>query len=139
MKTSLRPASLLLACAFFFGCGLLDNPTTALKSFLERLEKKDIDGAAKFATKDSKTTLDLMKKGIEASKDDSSSKMEETKNFEYGKPSIDGSTATIKVTNKDDNSSVVFTLKKEDGAWKVDFTMENLMKMGVEKMKESNE
>jgi hypothetical protein len=139
MKTSLRLASLLLVFAFFFGCGLFDNPTTALKSFLDKIEKKDIDGAAKFATKDSKTTLDLMKKGIEASKDDPSANKSGSQNYEFDKPSIDGSTATIRVTNKNDNNSMVFKLKKEDGDWKVDFTMETLMKMGMEKMKESIE
>ena len=41
------------------------DPKVVLKEFFERLSKKDIEGATKLATKDSKSTLDMMKKGLD--------------------------------------------------------------------------
>jgi hypothetical protein len=63
---------LLIAFAtpVFIGCkgkdSVANDPKTVLTTFFERMSKKDIDGAAKLATKDSKGTLDMMKKGMEA-------------------------------------------------------------------------
>jgi hypothetical protein len=59
---------LLIAFAtpVFIGCkgkdSVANDPKTVLTTFFERMSKKDIDGAAKLATKDSKGTLDMMKK-----------------------------------------------------------------------------
>jgi hypothetical protein len=136
MKFNLKCWTLLaLALPFFLtSCQKQEDPTTALKSFFEKVNAKDIDGAAKFATKNSKTTLDLLKKGAEASGEESASSKDDMKDLEYGKPTIEGSKATIAVTNKKDKTKVDFTMIKEDGAWKVDFTMETLMKMGQQSM-----
>ena len=45
-----------------------NDPKTVLTAFFERMSNKDIDGAAKLATKESKGTLDMMKKAMDASK-----------------------------------------------------------------------
>jgi Domain of unknown function (DUF4878) len=125
-----------------------NDPKAVLTSFFEKLSKKDLDGAAKLATKDSKGTLDMMKKamdaaekmgkmGDDAKKDDPT---EEFRKMKIGEAKIDGDNATVSVSNPSkDDKSFDFPLKKEDGNWKVDFSMGTLMKMGMEQAgKEKN-
>ena len=122
--------------------GVADNPKAVLVAFFERMAKKDLEGAAKLATKDSKSTMDMMKKAMDmAEKMKGTEKTEEDpaedfKNMVVGDAKIDGSNATVSVTNKKKNETVDFPLKKEDGSWKVDFSMGTLMKMGMDKAKE---
>lgn len=116
-----------------------ENPTTVLKSFFERLSKEDIEGATKLASKDSKSTMDMLKKGLDMAKNmDSLTKedpMKEFKDAEFSDAKIDGNTATVTVSSKTNKQpSADFTLVKEDGAWKVDFTMATLMKMGAKNL-----
>jgi hypothetical protein len=114
------------------------SPKEVLVAFFEKLSKKDIDGATKLATKDSKATMDMMKKGLdmaEKMKDqikDKEDPTEEFKNMEVGEAKINGDNATVSVKNKKKEEEVEFPLKKEDGAWKVDFSMATLMKMGMD-------
>jgi hypothetical protein len=126
-----------------------NDPRAVISAFFERMAKKDLDGAAKLATKESKPTLDMMKKAIEAgekmgitdtaSKDDPS---DDFKKMEIGEVKIDGDNATVSVTNHaKSNETTKFPLKKEGGEWKVDFSMATLMKMGMDeagKMKNEN-
>lgn len=119
-----------------------DDPKAVVMAFFERMSKKDIDGAAKLATKDSKATLDMMKKAIDAAekmgidkdktaKDDPS---EDFKNMVIGEAKIDGDKATVSISNKVKNDGMKdFPLKKEGGSWKVDFSMGTLMQMGMDK------
>ena len=122
--------------------GVADNTKAVLVAFFERMAKKDLEGAAKLATKDSKSTMDMMKKAMDmAEKMKGTEKTEEDpaedfKNMVVGDAKIDGSNATVSVTNKKKNETVDFPLKKEDGSWKVDFSMGTLMKMGMDKAKE---
>ena len=86
--------------------------------------------------------MDMMKKAMDmAEKMKGTEKTEEDpaedfKNMVVGDAKIDGSNATVSVTNKKKNETVDFPLKKEDGSWKVDFSMGTLMKMGMDKAKE---
>jgi Domain of unknown function (DUF4878) len=119
--------------------GVSNDPKAVLVAFFERMSKKDIDGAAKLATKDSKTTMDMMKKGMEMAekmKDqmpkDEKDPAEEFKNVEIGEAKINGDAATVAFKNKKQDVSFDFPLKKEDGGWKVDFSMGTLMKMGMD-------
>jgi hypothetical protein len=82
--------------------------------------------------------LRMMKKAAQDSKDSTGSK-DNMNNLEFGKAIIENETAKVPVTNKSDNSTVEFNLKKEEGEWKVEFTMEALMKMGENAMKESEQ
>ena len=114
------------------------SPKEVLVAFFEKLAKKDIEGATKLATKDSKSTMEMMKKGLdmaEKMKDqikDKEDPTEEFKNMEVGEAKINGDVATVAVKNKKKDQEVEFPLKKEDGAWKVDFSMATLMKMGMD-------
>jgi Domain of unknown function (DUF4878) len=121
------------------GGAVSSDPKAVLVAFFERMSKKDIDGAAKLATKESKTTMDMMKKGMEMAekmKDqmpkDEKDPAEEFKNVEIGEAKINGDAATVAFKNKKQNVSFDFPLKKEDGGWKVDFSMGTLMKMGMD-------
>jgi DNA-directed RNA polymerase specialized sigma54-like protein len=123
-----------------------DDPKAVLTAFFERMSKKDMEGAAKLATKDSKGTLEMMKKAIDmgekmgkmgdsAKKDDPS---EEFKKMKIGDAKIDGDNATVSVSNPGKDDKVVdFPLKKEGGSWKVDFSMATLMKMGMNEAKQT--
>lgn len=122
------------------------DPKAVLTEFMQRLSKKDIAGASKLATKESQSTMDMMKKGLEmaekmkgldkdSKKDDPT---EDFKNVEIGEAKIDGETATVAFTHKTKGNSFAFPLKKEGGAWKVDFSMATLMKMGMDQAKGEN-
>ena len=139
--------SLLIASAIVMltaGCKgkdkVVNDPKAVVVAFFERMAKKDFDGAAALATKDSKATLDMMKKAIDAAekmgmkettpKDDPT---EEFKKMVIGEAKIDGDNATVSVTNTvKNNKTNDFPLKKEGGSWKVDFSMATLMKMGMD-------
>ncbi|HNR17262.1 MAG TPA: DUF4878 domain-containing protein [Chitinophagaceae bacterium] len=143
MNSILAVAVIALAIA---GCkgkdGVADNPKAVLIAFFERMSKKDLEGAAKLATKDSKGTMDMMKKAMDmaekmkGTQKEDDDPAEDFKNMEVGDAKIDGDNATVSVTNKKKNETVDFPLKKEGGSWKVDFSMGTLMKMGMDKAKQ---
>lgn len=118
------------------------DPKAVVTAFFEKMAQKDVDGAAKYCTKESKSTMEMMKKGMEMAekmKDSDPSKVKEEDNFKdmvVGETKIDGDKATVSVTNTKKKETVEFPLKKEGGAWKVDFTMGTLMKMGMDAQKE---
>ncbi len=131
--------------SFLTGCKGKDavsggDPKTVLTAFFELMAKKDFDGAAKLATKESKGTMDMMKKAVdmgESMKDKmgdvkAKDNAEDFKNMKIGEAKINGDNATVNVTNPSkDEKSFDFPLKKEGGDWKVDFSMATLMKMGM--------
>ncbi len=149
MKKLLTTSLIALTIAFLLpACKGKDkaaggDPKTVLTAFFDKMAQKDIDGAAKLCTKESKSTLDLMKKafdaaegmekaGAEKKEDDGT---EDFMDMEFGETKIDGDKATVSVTNKKKNETVAFPLKLEGGDWKVDFTMSTLMKMGMDASK----
>ncbi len=124
------------------GKGPGNDPKAVVVAFFEKMAKKDIDGAAKLATKDSKAALDMMKKGMDMAEKMKTDKPEEDpmagfKDVEFGDAKITGDAAVVPITNKKEKETVEFPLKKEDGSWKVDFSMSTLMKMGMDKANES--
>jgi hypothetical protein len=56
--------------------------------------------------------------------------------MEFGDAKVEGDKATIAVKDKNSGELLNYTLKKEDGAWKVAFDKATMMKMGTDKMKE---
>jgi Domain of unknown function (DUF4878) len=116
-----------------------NDPKTVVTAFFAKMAAKDMDGAAKLCTKGSQSTMDMMKKGMEAAekmgadkkKDDQT---EDFKNVGIGEAKINGDDATVAITNKKEGKTIDFPLKKEDGDWKVDFSMGTLMKMGMNEM-----
>ncbi len=124
---------------------VVNDPRAVITAFFDKMSKKDMDGAAKLCTKDSKSTIDLMKKAVEAAdkfSDSSAVKDDGTDDFKdmvIGDATINGDNATVKVTNKKKDETIDFPLKKEGGDWKVDFSMTTLMKMGMDAKKNKGE
>jgi Domain of unknown function (DUF4878) len=122
-----------------------NDPKVVLTTFFERMSKKDIDGAAKLVTKNSKSTMELMKKAMTAAEELKGAKTEEKdpaedfKSMQFGDAKIDGDNATVSVHNSKKEETIDFPLKKEGGAWKVDFSMGTLMKMGMNKAGKNND
>lgn len=124
---------IMAACSNVTG----NDPNVVLQEFFEHLAKKDIDGASKYVTSDSKPTMQMMKKGLdmaEKTKDSAlqNNPMKEFEDVVIEPARIMGDSALITVrskTNKRPNAE--FKLIKQSNGWKVDFTMGTLMRMGA--------
>lgn len=121
--------------------GIGGDPKSTLVAFFEALSKKDMEGARKLATADSKSMIDMIEMGMKMSKDSKDSKdmdkFDKTK-MEFGEAKIDGDKATVPVKEKQSGELTNFTLKKESGSWKVAFDKASMMQMGMDKMKEKD-
>ncbi|HOZ67906.1 MAG TPA: DUF4878 domain-containing protein [Chitinophagaceae bacterium] len=145
-KLNILLAAIALMTAIFTGCsGSAGDPKSVLVAFFDKMSKKDLEGAAKLATKESKPTLDMMKKAMDMGEKfkDANTKEEdpadEFNNMEIGEAKISGDEATVSVTNKKKKETFDFPLKKQDGGWKVDFSMATLAKMGMDKAKKEGD
>lgn len=126
--------SIVAATTLFVSCKSGGgDPKTVIGQFFDALSKKDITAARKLATKDSKDLLDMMEMGMKSDKDDA--KYDANK-MEFGEAKIDGDKATVPVKDKASGETINYTLKKEDGSWKVAFDKASIMSMGMEKMKD---
>lgn len=118
------------------GCKTSSNdPQTVLNQFLDALNRKDIQEAKKYTTKDSEAMLSMIEMGMK-NVADSAKEMYDKKNMEMSSPVINGDKATIHVKDKQTGEGSDFVLKKEGGDWKVAFDKGTLMNMAQDKMKE---
>ncbi len=135
-------AILALSTLYISSCksGGSGDPKTVLTSFFSAMAKKDIAGARKLATADSKGMFDLMEMGMKMKdntiEDKTDDQFDITK-IEMGEAKIDGDKATVNVKEKKSGEAVDFVLKKEGGEWKVAMDMATMMNMGAQKMKEN--
>lgn len=130
-------AIMLLSSVSFMGCNSgTGDPKAVLSQFFEALSKKDIEGARKLATKDSKSMIDMMEMGLNMDKEKKQDDKFDKSNMEFGEAKIDGDKATVPVKEKKSGESLNYILKKEDGAWKVAFDKASVMSMGMDKMNE---
>lgn len=134
MKKTLLPLLAIVMLALAACSGGSGDPKAVAKKFFEAFKTMDIDEAAKYATKDSKQMLDMMKMGMSFAPINKDSLKQEIakQKIEYGDAVINGDEATISVT-VDGKDKTDFKLKKEEGAWKVAFDKNTLMKTGMEK------
>jgi hypothetical protein len=139
MKKSFALLPFLILLFIITGCNnSISNasPKEVLVAFFARLSKKDIDGAAQLATQDSKPVFEMMKMGLAMAETREEIKNKDfTKEFDdvkIGDANINGDAATIPITMKNEQNTVDFPLKKENGSWKVDFTMASMMKIGMQ-------
>lgn len=112
------------------------DPKAVVLAFSEKLSKKDFDGAAQLATKESKPMIDMMKMGMEMAEKfakigDQKTTENEFSDVKIGDAKINGDMALVPFTAKG-QTTFDFPLKKEGGAWKVDLTMETMAKMGMD-------
>ena len=140
---SMTAATFLLVA--LMGCkgGSGSDPKSVAMAFMDEIKKKDFDGAAKYATKDSKSALEMMKSAMKMAEafggkgDDMDFDKEwKGKKVEYTEAKIDGDNATVSLM-VDGKEQMPISLKKEDG-WKVAFDKSTLMKTGTDKMKEGD-
>ena len=135
-KIILAVATLL---TFTVGCknGGSSDPKAVLMSFMEALSKKDIEGAKKYATKDSEAMLGMIQMTMSMVPDSAKDKIYDKKNMEYGEAVITGDKAVVPVKDKKSGQTTNYTLKKENGSWKVAFDKATMTEMGKDKMKEN--
>ncbi len=130
-------AILAFSTLTFIGCNSAGgDPKATLSQFFEALSKKDMEGARKLATKDSKSMIDMMEMGMNMAKDKKDTEKFDKANMEFGEAKIDGDKATVSVKEKTSGETLNYILKKEDGAWKVAFDKASVMSMGMDKMNE---
>lgn len=138
MKKILLPV-VALAMIAFAACsgGGGNDPKSVAKKFFEAFKTMNMDEAAKYATKDSKGMLDMMKMGMSFAQvnQDSIKKEMAKQKIDFSDPVINGEEATVSVT-VDGKDKTDFKLKKEEGQWKVAFDKDTLMKTGMEKMEQ---
>jgi hypothetical protein len=108
---------------FFTACNQkTEDPALAAKSFIEAFLEKDFKKAGEFATKDSKTLLDLIKSMAEMGGDLNYSTFGLTdqilENAVFETESINGENAVVKVIIENKTPQSI-NLIREDGKWKV--------------------
>lgn len=137
MKKLLMGA-VILSSVFMFSCNSTDksDPKAVLVSFFDALAKKDISAARKLATAESKSMLDMMEMGMKMGDNKENDGKYDKSKMEFGDAKIEGDKATVAVKEKTSGETTNFTLKKEDGGWKVAFDKSSMMNMGMDKMKE---
>jgi biotin-(acetyl-CoA carboxylase) ligase len=135
MKSFIIKSAISLLLGFVIiscGVGNANQPKAVAKNFFNALQATNFEEAQKFATKDSKMILQLAQIAMNFSGKNKDTILQEISkhNFEYGEPVINGDEATIGVTI-DKKEKINFTLKKEEGMWKMALDLNTLMKMGM--------
>jgi hypothetical protein len=130
----------IASVSFIVSCGAGGgDPTDVAKKFFTAMSAKNIDEATKYATKDSKSMLDMVKLGMNMGDSSNKNNDFDMGDAEFSAPKINGDEATIMVKSKKDTDGTEFTLKKEEGSWKVAFDKNTLMKIGMKKMGDKKE
>ena len=112
------------------------DPKMVLSGFFDAMSKKDFTAVKKLTTKDSEGMLGMMQMAMQNMPDTSESMKFNKENLEMGNAVINGDMATVPVKEKTSGETTDFTLKKENGDWKVAFDKSTLMGMAQKKMKE---
>ena len=130
----------VFATAFLLLTGCKSNdgdPKLVLTKFFEAVSSKNIEEAKKYVTKDSEGMMGMMQMGMQSAGESSNDMLNYGKeNMQLGSATVDGDKATVPVTDKKSGETTDFTLRKEDGSWKVAFDKSTLMEMAQKKMKE---
>lgn len=141
MKKIFLAAAILLAAAAFYSCKgkssstaavAVEDPKVVLTNFFDALSRADIETAKSLSTPESQVMLSLAGAKLQANKE-MLSKYDKSK-VTFGEARITGDSAVVPIITK--NSSVDFPLRKIDGAWKVDFTLNSMMELNMGKIKE---
>ena len=145
-KAILRLAAFAIVAIAMAACnaGGSNDPKDVTKNFIEAFAKQDFETVGKLTTKESQMMVGLMKSGIEMAKQmgkenevQKGFKELEGKKIDYAPAVIDGDNATVSVT-ADGKEAHKVNLKKQDGQWKVDLSLQGLMNMGNDKKQNEN-
>lgn len=112
------------------------DPKIILSDFFDAMLKKDFTTVKKLSTKDSESMLGMMQMAMQNMPDTSETNKFNKANLQLGDAVINGDMATVPVKEMTSGETTDFTLKKEDGSWKVAFDKSTLMGMAQKKMKE---
>lgn len=112
------------------------DPKATLLAFFDAMGKKDMESVRKLTTVESKGMIDMMQMGMSMAKDNTALANYDKANMEIGDAVINGDEATVMAKEKTSAESVTFSLKKQEGAWKVAFDMGTMMQMATDKMQE---
>lgn len=110
------------------------DPKIVLTDFFTALSKNDMVKARSLSTSDSKSLLDMMEMAMKTDANETEKFNPAT--MQFGEAKIEGDKATVPVKETTSGETMNYTLKKEEGSWKVAFDKNSLMTMGMEKMKE---
>lgn len=130
-------STLVVSTIIFAGCKSGGgDPKAVLLKFFDALARKDYTEVKKYTTKDSEGMMSMVQMGMQNIADTSEAMKFNRENMELGDAIINGDIATIPVKEKRSGETTDFTLKKENGDWKVAFDKSTLMEMAQKKMKE---
>jgi len=103
-----------------------DAPVKTAREFYNALSAMDFKKASSFATKDSKTVIELLESlaDMGGQVELPGETFEKMKKAEFGKAVINKNVASVPIKIGKESGSVL--LKKEEGEWKVAFDKENL-------------
>ena len=129
---------IMAACSSLTG----NNPTKVVEDFGKAMQSKDLDAASKFCTRESQSTFSLIKAGMDMAKKFGKGTEETDKVFnEWNKSNakfcdakITGDNATVAVII-DGAEKQQIPLKKEDGVWKIDLSINGLIQSNTETLK----
>ncbi|MEO6489360.1 MAG: hypothetical protein ABIO04_05405 [Ferruginibacter sp.] len=129
-------AIVMISAVCFSGCktGNSGDPKSVLVKFFEALSKNDVESARNLATKDSKTLIDMMMKM--GNKGDEKGNNFDITRMQFSEARIQGDKAIVPVKERTSGETLNYTLKKEDGVWKVALDKSSMMEMGMDKMNE---
>ena len=90
-------------------------------NLMNAMERKDINTAQQYVTKQSEIILRFMQMEIKRAPQSMLDTKFNYENLDYGAVKIEGDSATIAVSNKKTGDVGHYSLKKENGEWKVSF------------------
>ena len=137
MKKLFLVSALLLSAVVFFSCknksaATAGDPKVVLAAFFDAISKNDMATVKSLATPESQMMLGLMESKMTGN-NEMMSKYDKSK-IKFGEPTITGDDATVPLITE--NSSVGFPLKKINGEWKVDFSINSMINSNMDKIKE---
>lgn len=112
-----------IAATFFASCSGGNSPEKVVEGFVNAINDRDWETAKTLSTPDSESMIDMIK-GFADMMPDTTSAF----NFEIvsDKTVQEGESASVTIRDENGNE-MAYKLKKLEGDWKVDFTMEALM------------
>ncbi len=125
----------LLSLLVLAGCSSASSPQGVLAKFLTALEHGDIMEAKKYASADSQSFLNMVGEGKNGSVD-------VYKNQDFvvtDNVRIDGSDAKVEVKGKSSDTGIDFSLRKENGEWKVVFNLGSLFNSAIDGIKKAGQ
>lgn len=135
--------SILFVSIIFMSCDTgqsthgVNDPKDVLTRFFKALSEKNIPEAKKYVTADSEGMINMMQMSF----DNMEAPVDNEDQFDPSKvdiadAQIKGDIATVRVTEKQSGESTNFTLKKEEGEWRIAFDMGTLYNMAAERIQQ---